>query len=103
MLTVRNLRVGYGQLEVLHDIGFSVRAGEVVALIGANAAGKTTTLNSLVGVLPTWAGEILFEDEDITTLPCHSRVERGLVLVPQGRQLFPHMSIEDNLELGAFT
>jgi branched-chain amino acid transport system ATP-binding protein len=103
MLTVSNLRAGYGKLEVVHDIELSVGAGEVVALIGANAAGKTTTLNCLAGVLSTWAGTVLFDDEDITKLPCHARVERGLVLVPQGRQLFPHMSIEDNLELGAFT
>lgn len=103
MLSVSNLRAGYGQLEVVHDVEFSVAPGEVVALIGANAAGKTTTLNCLAGVLPTWAGTILFDEEDITTFPCHARVERGLVLVPQGRQLFAHMSIEDNLELGAFT
>lgn len=103
MLSVSNLRAGYGKLEVVHDIELSVGAGEVVALIGANAAGKTTTLNCLAGVLPTWSGTVLFDDEDITRFPCHARVERGLVLVPQGRQLFPHMSIEDNLELGAFT
>lgn len=103
MLTVNDLRTGYGQLEVLHGVDLTVGAGEVVALIGANAAGKTTTLNTLVGVLSPLSGSIEFDGEDITKLPCHARVERGLVLVPQGRQLFGHMTIEENLDLGAYT
>lgn len=103
MLTVSDLRAGYGQLEVLHGIDLTVDAGEVVSLIGANAAGKTTTLNTLAGVLPPSAGSILFDGEDITRLPSHARVERGLVLVPQGRQLFGYMTVEENIDLGAYT
>lgn len=103
MLTISDLRAGYGQLEVLHGIDLTVDAGEVVALIGANAAGKTTTLNTLAGVLTPNAGTIEFDGEDITALPSHARVERGLVLVPQGRQLFGHMTVEENLDLGAYT
>ncbi len=103
MLRISDLTAGYGQLEVLHGIDLTVEAGEVVALIGANAAGKTTTLNTLAGVLTPRRGRIEFDGEDITALPCHARVDRGLVLVPQGRQLFGHMTIEENLELGAFT
>lgn len=102
MLTISDLRAGYGQLEVLHGIDLTVDAGEVVALIGANAAGKTTTLNTLAGVLTPNAGKIEFDGEDITALPSHARVERGLVLVPQGRQLFGHMTVEENLDLGAY-
>lgn len=102
MLTISDLRAGYGQLEVLHGIDLTVDAGEVVALIGANAAGKTTTLNTLAGVLTPNAGTIEFDGEDITALPSHARVERGLVLVPQGRQLFGHMTVEENLDLGAY-
>ena len=103
ILEVTDLRAGYGQLEVLHGIGFSVQSGDAVALIGANAAGKTTTLNTISGVLAARSGSIRFEGDDITKLSSHARVERGLVLVPQGRQLFDHMTIEENLQLGAFT
>src|SRR5262245_63353258 len=103
MLSVSDLRAGYGQLEILHSIDLTVGAGEMVSLIGANAAGKTTTLNALAGVLPPSAGSIQFDGEDITRLPSHARVERGLVLVPQGRQLFGHMTVEENIDLGAYT
>lgn len=103
MLQVSDLCAGYGQLEVIHGIDFAVGESEAVALIGANAAGKSTTLNALCGIVPVRSGSIYFDDEDITGLRCHERVERGLVLVPQGRQLFGQMTIEENLELGAFT
>jgi len=103
MLKVTDLRAGYGQLEVLHGINLSVDEGEAIAFIGANAAGKTTTLNTLAGVLAAKSGSIWFQDEDLTKMSTHARVERGLVLVPQGRQLFDHMSVEENLQLGAFT
>lgn len=102
MLEIREIRVGYGKLEVLHGVSLQVGAGEVVSLIGANAAGKSTTLNAVVGVSAVRGGSILLDDEDITALPCHQRVERGLVLVPQGRQLFGHMTVAENLDLGAF-
>jgi branched-chain amino acid transport system ATP-binding protein len=103
MLKVTDLRAGYGQLEVLHGINLSVDEGEAVAFIGSNAAGKTTTLNTLSGVLAAKSGSIWFQNEDLTKLSSHARVERGLVLVPQGRQLFDQMSIGENLQLGAFT
>lgn len=103
MLRVTDLCAGYGEIEVLHGLDFEVKDAEAVALIGSNAAGKSTTLNALCGIVPVRGGSIYFDEEDITALRCHERVERGLVLVPQGRQLFDQMTIEENLELGAFT
>lgn len=103
MLHIDNLRGGYGRIEVLHGISLDVRAGEIVALLGANGAGKTTLLRTISGVQPATGGEIRFEDERIDRMPAHQRVARGIAQVPEGRQLFTPLSVEDNLRLGSWT
>ena len=102
MLQVEGLEVAYGDLQVLWRVSFEVRRGEVVALLGSNGAGKTTTLNAISGVLPRRGGQVLFEGEPIGHLPPHRIVQRGLVQVPEGRRLFPSLSVLENLELGAY-
>jgi branched-chain amino acid transport system ATP-binding protein len=103
MLSVENLISAYGRIEVLHGVSLDVRAGEIVALIGANGAGKTTLLRALSGVQPISAGTIRFDDRPIERLPAHARVALGLTQVPEGRQLFAPLSVDDNLRLGAWT
>jgi branched-chain amino acid transport system ATP-binding protein len=103
MLSVENLDVAYGLIQALHSVSLHVERGEIVTLIGANGAGKSTTLLALSGLLPTRAGRVTFEDQDITALPPHRRVELGIVQVPEGRRVFANMSVHENLELGAYT
>lgn len=100
MLTIRNLEGGYGRLRVLKNISLHVRPGEIVALIGANGAGKTTLLHAVAGLLRPWRGELLFEGRDITRIPPEAMAALGCVLVPEGRQIFAAMNVEDNLLLG---
>ncbi|OQM76069.1 branched-chain amino acid ABC transporter ATP-binding protein [Pseudaminobacter manganicus] len=102
LLAVEDLQAGYGNLSVLHGISFELNAGEVGAMVGANGAGKSTTLRCLSGLLRPRAGTIIFAGEDISNLPAHRIVELGLVQVPEGRLLFPAMSVRENLMLGAF-
>lgn len=101
-LEVAGLTGGYGRIEVLHGITLSVGQGEVVALIGANGAGKTTLLRAISGVQPISGGTIAFAGRDVTRLPPHARVAAGIIQVPEGRQVFRPLSVEDNLRLGAF-
>lgn len=103
MLCIEQLRSGYGRIEALHGVSLEVRAGEIVALLGANGAGKTTLLRTISGVQPTTAGEIRFEGVRIERMPAHRRVGLGIAQVPEGRQLFTPLSVEDNLRLGAWT
>ncbi|MFN2555493.1 MAG: ABC transporter ATP-binding protein [Nitriliruptorales bacterium] len=103
MLEVRDLRVSYGRIEVVKGISLDVHRGEVVALIGANGAGKTTTLRTISGLLRPKAGEVRFGAEAIHHLPAHRVVERGIAHAPEGRRIFPRMTVLENLELGAFT
>ena len=103
MLDVRNLSVWYGPTEVLRDVSFQVPAGAVVALLGGNGSGKTTTLNTLSGLLVPRSGTVLFEGEEIQGLPTHRTVALGLVQVPQGRDVWGCMTVRDNLDLGAIT
>ncbi len=100
MLEVRRLTTGYGADAVVHDAGLVVKAGEIVALIGANGAGKSTLLKAISGLLEVRSGEILFNGERIEQLPTRQRVRRGLAHVPEGRQVFAGLSIEENLWLG---
>jgi branched-chain amino acid transport system ATP-binding protein len=100
MLEVRGLTAGYHGVPVLHDASLRIGAGRIVGLLGANNAGKTTLINCLSGVVPAMAGEIRIDGEDISGLPVSRRVERGLVQVPEGRLVFPQMSVRDNLLLG---
>jgi branched-chain amino acid transport system ATP-binding protein len=102
MLTIRNLRGGYGRIEVLHGVSLSVRPGEVVALVGANGAGKSTLLKAVSGLLPHWTGEILFEGRELSGKKPPEIVAMGVGLVPEGRWIFPPMSVVDNLRLGAY-
>ncbi len=102
MLSIRNLDAFYGQVPVLHGVDIEVREGEVVGLVGANAAGKTTTLMTVAGLRTRYTGEIRMAGERIDSLPPHDRVARGIVLIPERRRLFPFMTVLENLELGAF-
>ncbi len=102
MLQVRNLEVAYGRLQALWNVSFEVPRGEIVALIGANGAGKTTTLKTLAGLLAPKAGRIEFEGQRLDGASPARIVRSGLVLVPEGRRLFPEMTVEDNLLMGAY-
>ncbi|MBC7917811.1 MAG: ABC transporter ATP-binding protein [Rhodoferax sp.] len=103
MLEVTELTSHYGRIQALKGLDFQVRKGELVALVGANGAGKTTLLRVISGVQPASAGRVTFGNEDITALRADLRVKRGIVQVPEGRQVFAPLSIEDNLRLGAYT
>ncbi len=102
MLEVRGLQVAYGGINAVKGINLSVRAGEMVTLIGANGAGKTTTLKALTGLVKPSAGSIKYNDIEITALPTFRLVELGLVLVPEGRGIFGRLTVQENLELGAY-
>jgi len=102
MLELRNLQTYYGHIQALKDVSLVIREGEIVTLIGANGAGKSTTLMSICGVTPPRAGEILFRGEPIQRLSAEQIVTRGISQVPEGRQIFPQMSVLENLEMGAY-
>lgn len=102
MLRIEGLHAGYDDLEVLHGIDLEVREGEVVALIGANGAGKTTTLKAISGLVRVISGSIVFDGEQIGGRPPRSMVRQGLVQVPEGRKLFPDLTVGENLSLGAY-
>ncbi len=103
MLEVRNICTGYGGIQVLWEISLAVKEGEFVALVGANGAGKSTLLKSIAGLLRRSSGEVSFENRRIDGLPASTVVARGLALVPEGRRVFPYMTVRENLEMGAFT
>ncbi|NGO68437.1 ABC transporter ATP-binding protein [Streptomyces boncukensis] len=102
LLEVEGLRVAYGKIEAVKGISFGVEAGEVVTLIGTNGAGKTTTLRTLSGLLKPLAGKITFDGQVLNGVPAHKIVAMGLAHSPEGRRIFPRLSIEENLALGAF-
>ncbi len=102
LLEVQNLEVNYGVIRALKGISFKVNKGEIVSLIGANGAGKTTTLHTITGLVHPKAGTVLFNGEDITRVPAHKIVSRGLVHVPEGRRIFQNLSVYDNLLLGSY-
>ena len=103
MLQVRNVQVSYGRIPALHDVSFELPAGKIIAIVGANGSGKSTTLRAIAGLNRVDQGEILFEGQAIHRLPAHRRVGLGLALVPEGRHLFPRLTVERNLEIGAYT
>ena len=103
MLKVENLRAGYNGINVLHGVSFEVREGECVALIGANGSGKTTTLKCICGLLPVAEGRITFLGQSIEGVKGHEIVRRGITMCPEGRQVFPEMSVLENLKMGAYT
>ena len=97
------MHTSYGNIKAVKGISFEVDQGEIVTLIGSNGAGKSTTLNTIVGTVPIASGEIWFNGANITKLPCHERVALGIALSPEGRQVFPEFSVEANLRMGAYT
>jgi branched-chain amino acid transport system ATP-binding protein len=102
MLNVKDLNVHYGAIHALKGISFHLEKGEIVALIGGNGAGKSTTLNTISGLLRPSSGQVIFQDEDVTVVPPQNIVRRGIVQVPEGRRIFPKLSVQENLEMGAF-
>lgn len=102
LLKVENLEVAYGPIQVVWGISLAIEEGSVACLIGPNGAGKTTTLNAVIGVLPVKGGRILLQDRDVTREQAHRRVRRRLALIPESRQLWQRMTVEENLLLGAF-
>ena len=102
LLELDDMHVFYGRIEAIKGLSITVEEGEVVTLIGANGAGKTTTLKAISGVRPVADGHILFDGQDITHLPAHRRVELGICQAPEGRRVFPGMSVLENLEMGAY-
>ena len=101
MLKLEGIDAFYGDLQALAEVSLEVRDGEIVALVGANAAGKSTTLRVISGLVAPRRGRVLLNDEDLTAVPAHKRVDRGIVQVPEGRHLFPFMTVAENLLLGA--
>ena len=102
LLEIRDLKVNYGGIEALKGISFDVKEGEIVTLIGANGAGKSTTLRSIMSVVTPSAGSISYNGEDITHMPTDEIVKRGIVLVPEGRRVFPNLTVLENLRIGAY-
>jgi branched-chain amino acid transport system ATP-binding protein len=102
MLTVQNLDVFYGAVQALRDVSISVQKGEVVTLIGANGAGKSTTLRAISGLVAPKGGRIVFEGEDVAGVPAHNLVARGISMSPEGRGVFANLTVLENLEMGAY-
>src|SRR5256714_10678993 len=103
LLDVDGLEVPYGKIRAVKGVSFSVEAGSVVTLIGANGAGKTTTLRTLSGLVAPSAGTVVFDGQRLDGVPAHQVVERGVAHVPEGRRVFPRMTVGENLDLGAFS
>ncbi|HKW38272.1 MAG TPA: ABC transporter ATP-binding protein [Burkholderiales bacterium] len=103
LLRVEALEAGYDQVQVLWGVSLAAAGGKLTTIVGANGVGKTTTLRAAVGSIRPWSGRVLFKGEDVTRLPPHAKAARGMVLVPEGRQLYNAMSVEENLEMGAFS
>lgn len=103
MLEVRDIDVYYGDSQALHGVSLSVDKGEVVTLVGSNGAGKTTTLRAIAGTLPIARGELIFEGDSLRKVPAHQRPGLGIALVPEGRDLWPQLTVLENLQLGAFS
>ncbi|HEY2556480.1 MAG TPA: ABC transporter ATP-binding protein [Diaminobutyricibacter sp.] len=102
LLELKNVSVSYGRIEAIHDMSFSVDEGEIVSLIGANGAGKSTTMKTISGLLNPSKGSLLFDGEDITKMKAHIRVVKGISQAPEGRGIFPGMTVMENLDMGAF-
>ena len=103
LLEIRALRGGYGRVEVLHGVDLSVGHGEIVALLGSNGAGKSTLNNTLSGIMRAWGGQVRFEGQDLTHAHYRDIVKAGLIQVPEGRKVFPNLTVRENLELGSYT
>jgi branched-chain amino acid transport system ATP-binding protein len=102
VLEVKKVYLGYGQMQVLKEVSLHVGDREIVSLIGANSAGKSSMLNAISGLVPISGGEILFEGNRIDSLPSHEIIEHGIIQVPEGRRIFPFMTVKENLEMGSY-
>jgi ABC-type branched-subunit amino acid transport system ATPase component len=102
VLEIRGLNAGYGEVQILRDVSFSVGQGEIVTLVGSNGAGKSTLLNTICGIIRPWSGSVHLEEADITGLNSEAIVARGITQVPEGRRLFPQMTVRENLLMGAY-
>ena len=103
LLKVEDLQVRYGLIQAIRGVSFEVNEGEVVALIGANGAGKTTIMHSICNLIPKAGGTVTFEDKDITNTPAHKLISMGMAQVPEGRRIFQELTVAENLRLGAYT
>jgi len=103
MLTVDKISAGYGMVQILWDVSFKIKEKEIVSIIGPNGAGKTTLVKTIMGLLPTKNGTIQFKGENIENLQPYDIVKKGLSLIPEGREIFPKMTVEENILLGAYT
>ena len=101
-MEVKKVNLAYGQMQVLKEVSLQVREREIVSLIGANSAGKSSMLNAISGLVPISGGEILFEGKRIDSLPSHEIIEKGIIQVPEGRRIFPFMTVKENLEMGSY-
>lgn len=102
MLKISNLQAGYADMQVLWDVSMRVEAGSITSLLGANGVGKSTLLRSVMGMTKISGGSVLYDDNDVTGLPSHRKVELGLALVPEGKHLFADMTVQENLEMGTY-
>ncbi|HYT47629.1 MAG TPA: ABC transporter ATP-binding protein [Burkholderiales bacterium] len=102
MLKVQNVELAYGEVPAVRDISFEVAEGEIVTLIGANGAGKSTTMRGVAGAMLPRRGRIVFDGRDVTRMPAHARAAAGIALVPEGRRVFPALTVRENLEMGGF-
>jgi len=103
LLRVEALEAGYGEVQVLWGVSLSAGRGQFTSIVGANGAGKTTMLRAIAGTITPWRGRVMLEGEDVTRMPTNAKAARGFALVPEGRQLFTAMTVDENLELGAFS
>jgi branched-chain amino acid transport system ATP-binding protein len=103
LLEIDGVSSGYGEVQILWDVSLELEAGKLTALVGSNGAGKTTLLRTVSGLIRPWKGNILLDGRDVTRVSAHAKASQGLVLVPEGRQLFPSMDVYENLEMGAFS
>jgi branched-chain amino acid transport system ATP-binding protein len=101
-LQIRNLRTGYDKVDVLHDVSIDVAPGKITCILGANGAGKTTLIRSILGLTPARAGQVLWKGADLSGEKTHRIIARGIACIPEGRKVFPRMSVEENLVLGAY-
>jgi branched-chain amino acid transport system ATP-binding protein len=102
LLEVRNVSSGYGEVQILWDVSLQLNRGKLTSLVGSNGVGKTTLLRTITGLLKPWQGSVTFDGREVTRMSAHAKAARGLVLVPEGRQLFTDMTVYENLEMGAF-
>ena len=103
LLEIQNISSGYGDVQILWDVSVELERGKLTALVGSNGVGKTTLLRTAVGLVKPWQGSISFEGQDVTRISPHGKAAMGLVMVPEGRQLFPSMTVHENLQMGAYT